>query len=239
MLLCAATLLLLCTWHHWQLPRTETEERGGMELLKPFMDTLREFLRKPHILTALLFMMLFRFPEAQLAKMAQPFMLRSLTEGGLALSTESVGFIYGTVGVVALLGGGLLGGYMVSRGGLRRWWWPMILAISVPDLVYVYFAYVQPTSLWILNAGVVLEQLGYGFGFTAYSLFLVYFARGEKSTSVFSLCTAVQALGMMLPGMIAGWMADALGFAHFFVWVCACTLVTFLVSAFVRVPEGE
>jgi PAT family beta-lactamase induction signal transducer AmpG len=228
-------MILLAAWHGRILPRVEEQAAAGAEFATAFLDTLRAFFSRPAIVSALFFMLLFRMPEALLAKMAQPFMLRSVAEGGLALSTVTVGFTYGTVGVVCLLAGGLLGGWLVSRHGLRRWWWPMVLAISVPDLVYVYLAFAQPASLWVINACVALEQFGYGLGFTAYSLFLVYFARGEKSTSVFSLCTAFQALGMMLPGMVAGWLADELGFRLFFVFVVACCLVTFLVS----IPAGR
>ena len=199
-----------------------------------FAATLRAFFSKPHIVAALLFMLFFRLPEAQLAKMAQPFMLRTVEEGGLALSTQAVGFAYGTLGVIGLLAGGIVGGWVVSRHGLRRWLWPMVVAISVPDVVYVYMAYAQPASLWIVNACVFIEQLGYGFGFTAYMLFLVYFSRGERSTSVFALCTAFQALGMMIPGMFAGRLADVWGFQGFFVWVCLCTAVTFVVSGLIR-----
>jgi PAT family beta-lactamase induction signal transducer AmpG len=157
-----------------------------------------------------------------------------MAEGGLELGTATVGFAYGTLGVIGLLAGGIIGGWLVSRHGLRRWLWPMVAAISLPDLVYVYLAYAQPTSLWIINSCVFIEQLGYGFGFTAYMLFLVYFSRGERSTSVFALCTAFQALGMMLPGMVAGWLADTMGFLRFFVFVCVCTLVTFVVSGMIR-----
>ena len=234
MLLLAVLMILLSVWHGRILPRVE-DKVVETNVISAFMDTLRAFFSRPAIVSVLFFMLLFRMPEALLAKMAQPFMLRSIAEGGLELSTVTVGFTYGTVGVVCLLAGGLLGGWLASRHGLRRWWWPMVLAISVPDLVYVYLAYVQPSSLWVINACVALEQFGYGLGFTAYSLFLVYFARGEKSTSVFSLCTALQALGMMLPGMIAGWLADELGFRLFFVMVVACCAVTFLVSALVSV----
>lgn len=205
--------------------------------LTSFADTLRVFFTKKGILPAMLFMLLFRFPEAQLAKMAQPFMLRSTAEGGLALATDTVGLTYGTIGVLGLLGGGILGGWLVSRHGLKRWWWPMIMAISLPDAVYIYLAMAQPASLWIINACVAVEQLGYGFGFTAYMLFLVYFAKGERSTSVFSICTAFQALGMMLPGMMAGWLADRWGFLVFFEWVMLCCLVTVLVSALVKVDD--
>lgn len=237
MAIIAALLVLLSGWHSVATPKpVDTVSQGGG---LGFAPTFKAFLSKPHLVTALLFMLLFRFPEAQLAKMAQPFMLRPLEEGGLHLSTVDVGVIYGTVGVLALLIGGILGGVLVSQHGLKRWWWPMVMAISLPDLVYVYFAYCQPADAWWVYGGVALEQLGYGFGFTAYSLFLVYFARGERSTSVFSLCTAIQALGMMLPGMMAGWLADTLGFTNFFVWVAVCCLVTFAVSAFVKLPESE
>lgn len=206
-------------------------------VLAPFRDTLRVFFSKKGVLPALLFMLLFRFPEAQLAKMAQPFMLRGMEEGGLGLSTETVGVAYGTIGVIALLAGGILGGWLVSRNGLKRWWWPMIAAISLPDAVYIYLALAQPTSLWIIDTCVALEQLGYGFGFTAYMLFLVYFSKGDRSTSVFSICTALQALGMMLPGMIAGYLVDQWGFATFFWWVMACCIVTVVVSAMVKVER--
>ncbi|MBO7067126.1 MAG: MFS transporter [Bacteroidaceae bacterium] len=241
LLLMAAIMILLALWHCRILPKIEKDSpslgREGLgSFFSSFYDTLRVFFSKPGIVFALLFMLFFRFPEAQLAKMAQPFMLRTVGEGGLELSTATVGFAYGTIGVCGLLAGGLIGGWLVSKHGLRCWWWPMILGISLPDLVYVYLAYVQPTDLFIINSCVALEQLGYGFGFTAYSLFLVYFAKGEKSTSVFSICTAFQALGMMIPGMFAGYLADQWGFPLFFSFVCLCCLVTFIVSALVRIP---
>ena len=255
LLLMAAIMILLALWHSRILPKVETSVNGSelmvqdsdnnsqfsilnSQFIVSFYETLKVFFSKPGIVFALLFMLFFRFPEAQLAKMAQPFMLRTIGEGGLELSTATVGFAYGTIGVCGLLAGGLIGGWLVSRNGLRRWWWPMILAISLPDLVYVYLAYVQPSNMLIINSCVALEQLGYGFGFTAYSLFLVYFAKGEKSTSVFSICTAFQALGMMIPGMFAGYLADSWGFPLFFSFVCVCCLVTFIVSALVKIPEN-
>ena len=144
---------------------------------------------------------------------------------------------YGTLGVIGLLGGGIIAGWLVSRHGLKRWWWPMVAAISLPDAVYIYLSLVQPDNIMLIDTCVFIEQFGYGFGFTAYMLYLVYFAKGEMSTSVFSLCTALQALGMMLPGMIAGHIADKYGFANFFIWVMLCTLVTFAVSALVKVKD--
>ena len=182
--------------------------------LVPVAVIIVTFFRKKGILVALLFMLLFRFPEGQLVKIANPFLLDTTEAGGLALSTEAVGFVYGTVGIIGLTIGGLLGGWCVSRHGLKRWLWPMVLSI------------------------VFIEQFGYGFGFTAYMLYLVYFSQGERSTAVFSICTAMQALGMMLPGMIAGWMADHLGYLNFFWWVMGCCLVTFVVSAFIKIDPA-
>lgn len=241
MALAGLIMLALALWHSKVLKVSkdskDSKDFRVFKVLAPFIDTLRVFFRKKGVLPALLFMLLFRFPEAQLAKMAQPFMLRGLEEGGLGLSTETVGLAYGTIGVIALLAGGILGGWLVSRNGLKHWWWPMIAAISLPDAVYIYLAMAQPTSLWIIDTCVAVEQLGYGFGFTAYMLFLVYFSKGDRSTSVFSICTALQALGMMLPGMMAGYLADQWGFATFFWWVMACCMVTVVVSAMVKVER--
>ncbi len=262
--LSAAIMIVLAAWHDRVLPRnaegaelhslpestddtvsvTDSGIAGQRRVLvafrvavSSFAETLRVFFSKQGIMAATLFMLLFRFPEAQLAKMVQPFMLRSAAEGGLTLTTETIGVTYGTIGVLGLLGGGILGGWLVSRHGLKRWWWPMIMAISLPDAVYIYLAMAQPTSLWMINACVAVEQLGYGFGFTAYMLFLVYFSKGERSTSVFSICTAFQALGMMLPGMMAGYLADRWGFLGFFEWVMLCCIVTVLVSATVKIND--
>lgn len=241
----AGTFLALWLWHSVALPKVNHQLSAssngkpvGESILSSFWLALKTFFTKPHILSALLFMLLFRFPEGQLVKIANPFLLDSVEAGGLGLSTESVGFVYGTVGIIGLTVGGLLGGWCVSRHGLKRWLWPMVLSISLPDLVYVYLADAGQASFFVVNACVCIEQFGYGFGFTAYMLYLVYFSQGERSTAVFSICTAMQALGMMIPGMIAGWMADKLGYLNFFWWVMACCLVTFAVSAFIKIdPE--
>lgn len=242
LLLLGGLMLGLAGWHGAALPRVEVRQAmaaGWRGQLREFRLTIQAFFSRPRVWAAVLFMLFFRFPEAQLAKMAQPFMLRPLEDGGLALSTSEVGFIYGTVGVLFLLAGGLLGGWLVSLHGLRRWFWPMVMAISIPDAVYVFFALYQPQSPLLLYLGVGIEQLGYGLGFTAYTLYLVHFSRGARSTSVFSLCTAFQALGMMLPGMLAGWLADRWGFTLFFSWVCFCCLLTFAVSALLRLRDLE
>ena len=165
-------------------------------------------------------------------------MLDEVGNGGMGLTTEFVGFIYGTVGVIGLLIGGILGGVLVARHGLKRWLWPMVMAISIPDAFYLYMSLTQTDSDFLIASCVFVEQLGYGFGFTAYMMFLIYFARGESSTSVYALCTAFMALGMMLPGMMAGWLSDVLGYQNFFIWILVACSVTFIVTAFLHIdPE--
>ena len=234
----AALMLGLCLWHSFALPKVaphaEKDAKPESSILLSFWLALKTFFTKPHLLPALLFMLLFRFPEGQLVKIANPFLLDNVEAGGLGMTTDAVGFIYGTIGIIGLTVGGLLGGWCVSRHGLKRWLWPMVLSISLPDLVYVYMASGTP-SFFAVNVCVLIEQFGYGFGFTAYMLYLVYFSQGERSTAVFSICTAFQALGMMIPGMLAGWMADHLGYLNFFWWVVGCCLVTFIVSAFIKI----
>ncbi len=239
----AALMILLFAWHSRMLPKVEdtaeaAKENEGGAGLNAFVKTLSVFFGKPHILTALCFILLFRLPEGLLTKIVPLFLKRSIEEGGLALSDVNYGIIYGTLGVIGLLGGGLVGGWLVSRYGLRRMLWPLVLCLTLPDIVYVYLSYTQCTDLWVIGSCVFVEQVGYGLGFTAYTLYLVSFAHGERSTSVFSVCTAFQYLGgVMLPGMVSGWMSDSLGYQQFFLSIMAFCLVTFAVTAMVKLPE--
>ena len=158
----------------------------------------------------------------------------------MGLTDVNYGLIYGTLGVIGLLGGGLLGGWLVSKYGLRRMLWPLVLCLTLPDVVYVYLSLAQETNLWVVGSCVFVEQVGYGLGFTAYTLYLVSFSHGERSTSVFSLCTAFQYLGgVMLPGMVSGWMSDSLGYSQFFLCIMGFCLVTFVVTALVKLPAEE
>lgn len=205
---------------------------------KEFYKTLKIFFSKPQIVSALLFMLLFRFPEAQLVKIVNPFMLDPVEKGGMGLETETVGFVYGTIGIIGLTLGGLLGGFVVAKDGLKKWFWWMVLSISLPDAVYIYLGAMQTSNLFLINTCVFVEQFGYGFGFTAYMLYLIYFSRGENSTSVYAICTAFMALGMMLPGMIAGKITDMIGYENFFIWVMASCIITAGVSALLKIdPE--
>ncbi len=220
-------------YHRFILPQPATDRPGDVQgipvFIQEFFKTFGSFFRKENIGVFLLFLLFYRFAEAQLVKLAAPFLLDVRGVGGLALTTGQVGFVYGTVGTLALTLGGLLGGFAASRHGLRAWLWPMVLAIQLPNTVYVYLAYAQPDSFWIVNACVAIEQFGYGFGFAAYLLVMIYIARGEHKTAHYAICTGFMALGMMLPGMFSGWLQELIGYQHFFVWVLLATIPGFLV----------
>lgn len=238
----AGLFLALWLYHQVVLPRPDSDrparEVSANTLMKEFFATFASFFQKKQAVIAILFMLLYRLPEAQLAKMCIPFLVDPVSEGGLGLTTEQIGFVQGTVGIIGLTLGGILGGIVVSRGGLKRWLWPMVWAISLPDIVYVYLSYIQPESLLLVNLCVFIEQFGYGFGFTAYMLYLIYFADGEHKTAHYAICTAFMALGMMIPGMAAGWLQEVMGYQLFFIWIMVCTLATFGVTALLKIdPE--
>lgn len=238
----AGMFLGLWVYHKYILPHPATDkaacEVSASTLMNEFWGTFVSFFKKKQAGIAILFMLLYRLPEAQLAKMSIPFLIDSISEGGMGLTTEQIGFVQGTVGIIGLTLGGILGGIAVSRHGLKHWLWPMVWAISLPDAVYVYLSYVQPESLWVVNTCVFIEQFGYGFGFTAYMLYLIYFANGEHKTAHYAICTAFMALGMMIPGMAAGWLQEVMGYQMFFIWIMVCTLATFGVTALLKIdPE--
>lgn len=235
--------LFLAVWvyHCFILPRPEKDMPSTVSanhLAKEFLQTFTSFFQKKQIGIALLFMLLYRLPEAQLAKMSIPFLIDPISEGGLGLTTEEVGFSQGTIGIIGLTLGGIWGGMAVARNGLTKWLWPMVWSISLPDIVYVYLSYAQPDSLFIINSCIFIEQLGYGFGFTAYMLYLIYFSQGKQQTAHYAICTAFMALGMMLPGMAAGWLQEILGYQHFFIWIMLCCLATFIVSFFLKIDPA-
>lgn len=234
----AGTFIALALWHKYILPRPASDaQRTNITphtILVEFGNTFVSFFSKKGIIPALLFMLTYRLGESQLVKLASPFLLDGREVGGLALSTGEVGFAYGTVGVISLLLGGVLGGLAISRGGLKTWLWPMALAISLPNLVYLYMAYTMPESIVVVNACVAVEQFGYGFGFTAYTMYLMLFAEGEYKTSHYAISTGFMALGMMLPGMASGWIQEQIGYQHFFIWVMICCIPLFIVLPFLR-----
>lgn len=235
----AGIFLALCLYHVVALPRpaadwfaTQASDAAGSGVtgfLVPFVD----FFRKPRILAILAFLLLYRFPEAQLLKLTTPFLLDPHEAGGLALTTGTVGFIYGTVGVIMLTIGGIVGGFVVARNGMGRWLWPMALAMHLPNLAFLLLAYVQPNNRWLITGGVALEQFGYGFGFTLYMLYCVYVATGKHQTVHYALCTGFMALGMMIPGMWSGWLEELIGYEHFFVWIMLAMIPSLLSVALI------
>ena len=236
--LTAALFLGLCLYHQCVLPRPASDDRRTVaagHIAGEFLDTFVSFFRKPGIGVALLFMLLYRFPEAMLTKICPLFMLESKGGGGLGLSTSELGFVQGTVGVIGLTLGGIVGGLAAARGGLKKWLWPMVWSISLPNAVYIYLSYFQPTSFFAINACVFVEQFGYGFGFTAYMLYMLYFSQGRNQTAHYAICTAFMAAGMMLPGMLAGWLQEHVGYLNFFILVLALCLVTVVVARLIRV----
>jgi len=230
----AALFLVFALWHRFVLPRPASDRAGDVRevprFVQEFLRTFGSFFRKPRIAVVLAFLLLYRFGEAQLVKMVAPFLLDPRAAGGLALTTTQVGFVYGTVGIIALTIGGITGGWVASRHGLKAWLWPMLFAIHLPDAAFIYLAYAQPTQMIVIQACVVIEQFGYGFGFTAYLLYMIYLARGEHRTAHYAICTGFMALGMMIPGMWSGWLQDHIGYPHFFTWVILATIPSFLVA---------
>lgn len=231
---CAGLFIAIGLYHTYQLPKPTTDKGASLGSLGNLFKT---FFQKKGIVLSLAFILLYRLGEAQLAKLASPFLLDKPEMGGLNLSTEQVGIIYGTIGVIALLLGGIVGGIVASKHGLKKWLWYMVAAMNVPNLVYVYLAFVQPENFWIISSCVAIEQLGYGFGFTAFMLYLIYVAQGPYQTAHYAICTGFMALGMMLPGMIAGYLQELMGYDWFFVWVCLCTIPGIILAGFLPIPK--
>ena len=237
----AGLFVLFFLYHQWALPRPPADmprsHNGIADIFREFGHTFLSFFKKQHIVPALAFLLLFRFAEAQLAKMASPFLLDAAEAGGLGLSTSQVGFVYGTVGVLMLTLGGILGGVLAARHGLKFWLWWMVAAINLPNAVYIFLATVQPEAYWVINAAVGVEQFGYGFGFTAYMLYMIYISQGEHETAHFAICTGFMALGMMLPGMFSGWLQELIGYQNFFLWIMAATIPSFVVAGLIPLNE--
>ncbi|MCC8089415.1 MAG: MFS transporter [Rikenellaceae bacterium] len=230
---------VIALYHNFILPRPcgDKPVSRGRSPWGEFAVTFAEFFSKPGIISAVAFMLLFRLGEAQLVKIATPFLLDDRLNGGLGISEESYGLIYGTIGVIALLAGGILGGIAISKGGLRKWILPMFLALNLPNIVYIYMAFCQPENIYLIGSCVVIEQLGYGFGFTSYMLFLIMFCDGNNKTAHYAIATGIMALGMMLPGMASGFVKVYLGYTWFFVWVLVCAIPGFFIIRHVRIPD--
>ncbi len=234
----ALLFALFFLYHLRFLPRPAADsnrmEQDWHTVMSDFVTTFTSFFQHKQIFAAMLFILLYRLPESLIVKIFPLFMLDNPQNGGLGLSTGDLGLLQGTIGVIGLTLGGILGGVAGNSGGLRRWLWPMVMAITLPDAVYIYLAYFQPGSLSLIGTCVFVEQFGYGFGSTAYMLYLLQFSDGPHATAHYAFCTGFMALGMMLPGMVAGYLQVNVGYLNFFIIAMALCAVTFAVSALIK-----
>jgi len=238
----AGLFILFFVYHKFILPYPPSDlpavKSESPNLFSEFFKTFMLFFNKKKIGLILAFILIYRLGEAQLVKLATPFLLDAQEVGGLALTTGQVGFVYGTIGILFLTLGGIVGGVLAAKHGLKHWIWWMILAINLPDVVYIYLSYSQTTNFLIINLMVAIEQFGYGFGFTAYMLYLIYISEGDHKTSHYAIATGFMALGMMIPGMFSGWLQEIIGYQHFFVWVIISTIPGFIIIKFLDIdPE--
>jgi len=238
----AAALAALFIYHFLVIPYPASDHPAirnpSMSFTREFFHVFTLFFRKKGIVTILAFFLFYRFAETQIVKILAPFLLDPRSIGGLGLTTSEVGIIYGTVGVIALMLGGLLGGYAIYRNGLKFWIWVMLSAMNLPNLVYVYFSQAMPDNFHLINLCVAVEQFGYGFGFTAYTMFMIMVSEGEYKTVHYAISTGIMALGMMMPAMASGWLQEQLGYQNYFLWVMAATIPGLIVTALVKIdPE--
>jgi len=225
MLVLGLFFIIAALYHRVILPHPAQEDKAwgnAKASLLNYVNTVLSFFKKKGIVAAVLFILVYRLGEAQLTKMAMPFLLDSITDGGLGLDNEQVGFAYGTIGVIGLIVGGISGGLLAAKHGLKFWIWPMALMMNLPNTIYVLLAHYQPENIHIIQGAIFLEQFGYGFGFTAFMLYLLSFAEGKNSTAHYAFATGIMALGAMIPGMISGSIQEHIGYPHFFIWVLLC-----------------
>jgi len=238
----AGIFILLMLYHRLALPKVAADKVH--EVISPnqraadFWKTFRTFFQKKGVVLSIAFLLIYRLGEAMLVKLASPFMLDPLEIGGLGLSTEQVGLAYGTVGVIALVLGGILGGFAISVKGLKFWLIPMALFITLPNMVYVYMSFAQPESYLTIVSCVAIEQFGYGFGFAAFLMYMIFMADGEFKTAHYAFATGFMALGMMLPGMLAGWLQEQVGYQIFFVIIMLLTIPTILVAGAIKLDPA-
>jgi PAT family beta-lactamase induction signal transducer AmpG len=237
--LASAVFAALLLYHLFILPSLSQDRPASRNpstsISKEFFHVFGLFFRKKGIISILAFFLFYRLAETQIVKILAPFLLDPRSKGGLGLTTSEVGIIYGSVGVISLMLGGLLGGYAIYRKGLKFWIWIMACAMNLPNLVYVYFSQAMPDNPYLINLCVAVEQFGYGFGFTAYTMYMIKVSDGEYKTVHYAICTGIMALGMMLPAMASGWLQEQLGYQNYFLWVMAAMIPGFVVTALVKV----
>lgn len=235
---CSAVMALVAIWDAVAMPRPASDGQHGTasagQTLKGLPDLFSSFVKKDGIWIAVLFMLLYRLPEAFSLKMLIPFLKDAPEAGGLGMNDIHVGLANGTIGVIALLLGGILGGIAGGKWGLRKCLLPMALCLALPCSVYLWMSIARPAGVFPVYACIAVDQFGYGFGFTAYTLYMLYFSRGKYQTSHYAFCTVLMTFSMMLPGLVAGKIQLGVGYPMFFTIVMACCLVTIAVTLLAR-----
>ena len=238
MVITAIIFLLMAVWHLFFTPRPDSDKPNAettvKDIIAGFGQAFATYFTKPALWVAIAFMLLYRLPEGFLLKMIYPFLLGARETGGLGMSMQELSVVYGAIGVIFLLLGGILGGYYISRVGLKKAFWWMALAMTLPCLSFVYLSVFMPTNMVNIAVAIAIEQFGYGFGFTAYMMYMMYFSEGEFKTSHYAICTSFMALSMILPGLVAGYIQEAIGYQNFFWMVIACSVGTFLATFLAR-----
>ena len=238
MVITAVIFAIMAVWHVFFTPRPDTDKPNAdttvKDIVTGFGKAFATYFTKPALWVAIAFMLLYRLPEGFLMKMIYPFLLGARDTGGLGMTMQELGVVYGAIGVIFLLLGGILGGYYISKVGLKKAFWWMALAMTLPCLSFVYLSMFLPTNMVYIAIAIAIEQFGYGFGFTAYMMYMMFFSEGEFKTSHYAICTSFMALSMILPGLVAGYIQEAIGYQHFFWMVIACSVATFTVTFLAR-----
>ncbi|MFC1554004.1 MFS transporter [candidate division KSB1 bacterium] len=251
MFLCSFIFIIVSIFHIFYLPYPHEDISGSKkvvsnnfayvkysEFLRHYLSVFKHFFSQNKIVPILLFIFLYRFGEAMVVKINQPFFIRSVEEGGLGLSDSTVGSIYGIGGLISLITGGILGGWLIVKFGLKKCIWPMAFAMNIPNLLYVYLAYVRP-DLPVITAAVAIEQFGYGIGFSAFMMFLIQISKGENKTSLYAIATGIMAFGLMVPGSVSGYISEWLGYRDFFIFATLLTIPGMLTIFFIPLENEE
>lgn len=238
----SASVFLISVYHQFFLPKPihpPNENHSVSSLPGEFAETIISFFRKPMIGLSIAYLLLYRFSEAQLTKLKAPFLLDPISEGGLGLNNQTLGILDGTIGITLLVVGGILGGLIVARDGLKPWIFPMALAINLPNACYFYLAWSQPESLFLVGSAIAIEQFGYGFGFAGYMLYMLHLSRGNHQTAHYAICTGFMALGMVIPGRFSGMIQESLGYINFFLWILIATIPSLVITLMAPLNEPE
>ncbi len=233
-------LLMIAIYNRIMLPHpvenTDKEKMGW----KVYKEVFVSFFTKPGVIPALIFFLLYRLGESQLVKVATPFLVDSRSAGGIGLTSAQYGIAYGTIGMLCLTLGGILGGITAARFGLKRLILIMALCMNIPISVYIYLSFLQPMpGDPTIYMAIALEQFGYGFGFTAYMLYMLsYVGESKYKTAEYAIGTSLMALGMMFPGMISGTMKETLGYQHFFIYVILCSIPGLIAIRFLKIDPA-